>query len=155
MPQPSITEIIWKIKCLKFHSNFLEANELIDIAELKHNPAKFYYPKMEVYESGKWPHPKRFAHRVDYVDGQTLNYVIYCSFQSWSPNNNKPEFGSDNDLVPIRQKLIIWTNNGLGYWRMYGSLGFDELNNENPDLGIHFSYSDEKGIYTKATKAWH
>ena len=30
MPQPSITEIIWKIKYLKFHSNFPGANELKD-----------------------------------------------------------------------------------------------------------------------------
>ena len=28
IPQPSITEIIWKIKYLEFHSNFPEANEL-------------------------------------------------------------------------------------------------------------------------------
>ena len=28
IPQPSITEIIWKIKYLKFHSNFPGANEL-------------------------------------------------------------------------------------------------------------------------------
>ena len=30
IPQPSITEIIWKIKDLKFHSNFQGANELND-----------------------------------------------------------------------------------------------------------------------------
>ena len=28
IPQPSITEIIWKIKYIKFHSNFPGANEL-------------------------------------------------------------------------------------------------------------------------------
>ena len=28
VPQPSFTEIIWKIKYLKFHSYFPEANEL-------------------------------------------------------------------------------------------------------------------------------
>ena len=29
--QPSITEIIWKIECLKFHSNFQGANELTSL----------------------------------------------------------------------------------------------------------------------------
>ena len=34
--------------------------------------------------------------------------------------------GSDNCLVPIRRQAIIWYNDGLGFWRIYASLGFNE-----------------------------
>ena len=36
--------------------------------------------------------------------------------------------GSDDGLVPIRWQAIICTNDGLVYWRIYVSLGVDELN---------------------------
>ena len=38
IPQPSITEIIWKIKYLKFHSNLPGANELIDFSRTIWSP---------------------------------------------------------------------------------------------------------------------
>ena len=36
--------------------------------------------------------------------------------------------GLDNGLAPNRRQAIIWTNGGLGYWRIYTSLGLNELN---------------------------
>ena len=38
--------------------------------------------------------------------------------------------GSDNGLVPSRWHAIIWTNDGIVYWRIYASLGLNELKNE-------------------------
>ena len=35
--------------------------------------------------------------------------------------------GSDNGLEPTRRQAIIWTNDGLVYWRKYASLGLREL----------------------------
>ena len=35
--------------------------------------------------------------------------------------------GSDNGLVPNRQQAVIWTSAGLIYWRIYASLGLNEL----------------------------
>ena len=35
--------------------------------------------------------------------------------------------GSDNGLVPNRQQAIIWTDDGLGWWRIYVPLGLNEL----------------------------
>ena len=35
--------------------------------------------------------------------------------------------GSDNDLVPSGRQANIWTNDGLVWWRMYASLGLNEL----------------------------
>ena len=35
--------------------------------------------------------------------------------------------GLDNGLAPNRRKAIIWTNNGLVYWRIYASLGLNEF----------------------------
>ena len=36
--------------------------------------------------------------------------------------------GSGNGLVPNRWQAVIWTNNGLVNWRIYASLGFDDIN---------------------------
>ena len=38
------------------------------------------------------------------------------------PINNRPWICSDNGLVPIRRQAIIWTTDGLVYWRIYVSL---------------------------------
>ena len=35
--------------------------------------------------------------------------------------------GSDDSLMSNRQQTIIWTNDGPVYWRIYASLGLDEL----------------------------
>ena len=35
--------------------------------------------------------------------------------------------GSDNGLAPSRRQAIIWTNGGIVYWRIYASLGLNEL----------------------------
>ena len=35
--------------------------------------------------------------------------------------------GSNNGLVPNRRQAIIWTNDSLFYWRIYASLGLNEL----------------------------
>ena len=45
------------------------------------------------------------------------------------PNWQYGNIGSDNCLAPNRRQAIIWTNDGLGYWRIYASLSFDELTN--------------------------
>ena len=34
---------------------------------------------------------------------------------------------ADNGLVSIRREAIIWTNDGLVYWRIYAVLGLSEL----------------------------
>ena len=35
--------------------------------------------------------------------------------------------GSDIGLAPSRQQAIMWTNVGLVHWRIYASLGLNEL----------------------------
>ena len=39
-------------------------------------------------------------------------------------------YSIDNDLAPNMCQAIIWTSDGLIYWRIYTSLGVDELRNE-------------------------
>ena len=46
-------------------------------------------------------------------------------------NLQYPIIGSDNGLAPTRRQAIIWTKDGLAYWRIYESLGLNELS------GIH------------------
>ena len=38
--------------------------------------------------------------------------------------------GSDNGLAPIIRQAIIWTNDGIVYWRIYASLGLNELRDQ-------------------------
>ena len=40
--------------------------------------------------------------------------------------------GSDNGLAPARRLAIIWPNDGLVYWRIYASLGLNELKARPP-----------------------
>ena len=35
--------------------------------------------------------------------------------------------GSDNGLAPNRRQAIFWNSVGVFYWRIYTSLGLDEL----------------------------
>ena len=37
--------------------------------------------------------------------------------------------GSDDGLAPTRRQAIIWTNDGQVWWRIYASLGLNELSN--------------------------
>ena len=40
-------------------------------------------------------------------------------------------FGSDNGLAPNRRQAAIWSNDGLASWRIYASLGLDELTDDS------------------------
>ena len=51
------------------------------------------------------------------------DFTEVCSLGS---NWQYPSIGSDNGLAPVRRQAIIWTN-WLVYWRIYASLGLNEL----------------------------
>ena len=42
-------------------------------------------------------------------------------------NKQQISIGSDNGLVPNRRQAIIWTNDCLVYWRIYASLGLNDI----------------------------
>ena len=46
---------------------------------------------------------------------------ISLRFVPMGPINNIQIIGSDVGLAPVRQQAIIWTNDGLGWWGIYGS----------------------------------
>ena len=48
-------------------------------------------------------------------------------FQTIFSNRFLSSIGLDNGLAGTRRQAIIWTNDGLGYWRIYASLGLNEL----------------------------
>ena len=76
----------------------------------------------------KWPTFHRWDLQRLFHEWKLLNYKWYliemCSLGS---NWQYVIIGSDNGLVPDRQQTIIWTNNGLDYWRIYASFGLNEL----------------------------
>ena len=42
-------------------------------------------------------------------------------------NSQYDRTGSDNTVAPSRRRTIIFKNDGLVNWRIYASLGLDEL----------------------------
>ena len=50
-------------------------------------------------------------------------HVVYSLGSNWQYDS----IGSDNGLAPNRRQAIIWTNVGMLYWRIYASLGLNEL----------------------------
>ena len=52
------------------------------------------------------------------------NFPEICSLGT---NWQYVSIGSGNGLAPVRRQAIIWTNDGLVYWRIYSSLGLNEL----------------------------
>ena len=52
------------------------------------------------------------------------NFTEMCSL--WS-NLQYGSIGSDNGLVPDIRQAIIWTNDALGFWRIYASHDLNEL----------------------------
>ena len=65
-------------------------------------------------------------------------YILKCIFLNenccilsqltleWS-NQQYVIIGADNGVVSNGRQAIIWTNDGLVYWRISASLGFDQL----------------------------
>ena len=46
---------------------------------------------------------------------------------SFGSNLHKSSIGSDNCLAPNRRQAVIWTSDGLDYWRIYTSLGVHDF----------------------------
>ena len=69
-----------------------------------------------------------------------LNFTPKC------PNQNKPALVHINRLVPNRCEPIIWTNNGLVYWRIYAAPGVDEIKTIPDKIDAAFNLC----IYTNA-----
>ena len=64
--------------------------------------------------------------------------------------------GLDNGLAPNRRQTIIWNNDGLVYWRIYASLGLDELNLQDTQqvmtkqsMQLSYRFSEKKSSNMK------
>ena len=55
-----------------------------------------------------------------------LNENYFTEICSWGTDWIYIIIGADKGLGPNRRQVIIWTNDGLAYWRMYVSLGINE-----------------------------
>ena len=53
--------------------------------------------------------------------------MIGLEFIPRGPVENNTASEQDNGLALNRWQAIIWTNGGLGWWRIYASLGLNEL----------------------------
>ena len=65
-----------------------------------------------------------------------IRYIYICKIFCWILflNWQYAGIGSDNGLTPKRRQAIIWTNGSLVYWRVYVSLGLDDLKTNPPTM---------------------
>ena len=89
-----------------------------------HNPA--YHSISMAYHieaETKWPPFFRRHFQIYFLEWKCRNFngdfTGVCSQYS--------SIGSDNGLALARLQAIIWTNLGMSYWRIYASLGLNEL----------------------------
>ena len=54
-------------------------------------------------------------------------YYNFTEVSSYGSDWKQVSIGSGNNLAPIRQHAIIWTNADPSHWRIYAALGGDEL----------------------------
>ena len=65
----------------------------------------------------------RWHFQMHFLEWKCLNFKFNLTkVCSWGAN-----FGSDNSLEPNRRQANIWTNDGLGWWRIYAPLSLNEL----------------------------
>ena len=70
-----------------------------------------------------------------------ISIWISLKFAPKSPIDNDPlSIGLDNGLTLNRQQAIIWTNADPIHWRIYASLGGDELNHLPLDTLVHNNF---------------
>ena len=75
-------------------------------------------------------HGRHFAQDFSYAFPWMKIVVFWLKFH-WSlyqgTNSQLTSINSDNDMMPNRRQAIIWNNDGIIYWRIYASLGFNEF----------------------------
>ena len=49
-----------------------------------------------------------------------FKYIFLNEVCAWGSNQKYPSIGSDNGLAPVRRQAIIWINEDLLHWRIYG-----------------------------------
>ena len=68
----------------------------------------------------------------------------FTEFSAKGSHSQYSSTGSDKGLVPKRRQAIIWTRGGLVYWRIYASLGLNELTEQ---IKITVQYVAQNGAY--------
>ena len=124
IPQPSITEIIWKIKYLKFHSNFSGANELIYYAFMMVSSAwigNYIYRNIVKYNYLSMPYlywsSNQNISRPLFIK-KTLShgykYLHYKPHMIWQPS----QVYNGNPYIPIRCCFLnlLWPSDTI--WRL-------------------------------------
>ena len=74
---------------------------------------------------GKWPPRSRRIFQIHFLEWKcwNLNWDFIDFFPQGPLNNNSALV----EIMPIRRRAIIWVNDGPAYWRLYASLGLNEL----------------------------
>ena len=92
------------------------------------------HQRQHIEAETKWTPFRRRHFEVHFIEWKCLNsdwnFIEICSEGF---NQQYPSIGSDDGLAPSRRQAIIWTNDGIVYWRIYTSLGLNELTNPNMD----------------------
>ena len=80
----------------------------------------------------KWPPFWQTTFSIAFSWLKMIEFWISLNRVSRSPNDNV-SIGADNGLAPIRRQVITWTNDDPVHWRIYASLGVNELNGSSTE----------------------
>ena len=76
----------------------------------------------------KWPQiPENVSKCIFFNENVWISIKISLRFVPKGSISNIFSIGLYNGLAPVRRQAIIWTNDGLVYWRTYAPLGLSEL----------------------------
>ena len=82
--------------------------------------------------------------QMHFLECKLMNFKYFTEMCSLLFSWQYVIIGSNNSLVPNRQQAIIWTNVGQVYWRIYSSLGPNELTSEWLNLMAFLGTADSK-----------
>ena len=73
--------------------------------------------------------PDEFFKFIFLNENVGISIEISLIFFPQGPINNNSALV---EIMPIRRRAIIWANDGPAYWRLYASLGLNELIVQSP-----------------------
>ena len=98
---------------------------------------------------------RRRHFQVHFLEWKLLNFkenlTEMCSLGS---DSQHARIGSDNGLAPNRRQAIIWTNYGLGYWRIYAPFALNEFRTRRPTKHRHTHKKKYKKLRA-GTQRWN
>ena len=95
--------------------------------QCKNNVEIFWYIEVGTFIYNGCHFADNIFKRIFLNQNYCITTWIWLKFVPKFPNKQYASSDSDNGLAPNRRQAIVCTNDGLVYWRIYATLGLNEL----------------------------